>query len=134
MKTFDVQGIEIEAGFQDVFDYIAEAKNLPTWAHAFESVSNGRAILQTPNGSVEIGLAVHASGEHGTVDWELTFPDGSVARACSRVVALGNDRSIYTFVLLPPPVPLEQLEGALEQQSQILREELARLAQILKEE
>jgi hypothetical protein len=131
MKTFDVQGIEIEAGFQDVFDYVAEARNLPTWAHAFTSVSNGRAILQTANGSVEIGLAVHASGEHGTVDWELIFPDGNVARACSRVVAVGTDRSIYTFVLLPPPVPLEQLEGTLEQQSRILREELARLAQIL---
>jgi hypothetical protein len=32
---------------------------------------------------------------------------------------------------MAPPVPLEQLEGALEQQSQTLREELAKLSAIL---
>jgi hypothetical protein len=87
--------------------------------------------MHTPTGSVEVALAVHASREHGTVDWLMTFPNGSVAAAYSRVVPAGQDRSIYSFILMAPPVPLEELEGTLAQQSHILREELARLRAIL---
>lgn len=127
MKRFDVQSIEIQAPYDRVFAYIADPKRLPAWTHAFKAVSDGRATLATPNGTVEIELTVEASHERGTVDWTLAFPDGSVARAFSRVIAPSPDRTIYTFVLLPPPGPLEQLEGALAQQSEILREELATL-------
>jgi hypothetical protein len=76
-------------------------------------------------------LAVQAARDQGTVDWIMTFPDGSVAQAYSRVVVAGPERSLYSFILMAPPVPLEQLEGALEAQSQILREELAKLRAIL---
>jgi hypothetical protein len=131
MKTFDVQTIEINAPFDRVFDYIADARKLPEWTNAFKSVSNGRAVMETPNGSVEIELAVQAARSQGTIDWVMTFPDGSVARACSRVAAADKERSLYSFILVAPPVPLEQLEGALEAQSHILREELAKLGAIL---
>ncbi len=131
MKTFDVHAIEIRAPFERTFNYIAEAQNLPEWTSAFQTVFDGQALMVTPSGSVEIALAVNASREHGTVDWVMTFPDGNVATAYSRVIQAGEGRSIYIFILMPPPVPLEQLEGALEQQSQILREELSRLSTIL---
>ena len=131
MKRFEVQSIEIEAPFEKAYDYIADANNLPVWAEAFKSVANGRARLATPNGSVEIGLSVHASRTTGAIDWEMAFPDGTVAWAYSRLIPAANDHSIYSFILMPPPVPLEQLEGALKQQSQILRKELSRLAEIL---
>lgn len=87
--------------------------------------------MRTPQGEVEIDLAVLASEVQGTVDWRMTFPDGSVAMAFSRIVALDQDRSIYTFVLTPPPVPLAQLEGALDAQSRTLAEELRCLKTIL---
>jgi len=131
MKTFDVQAVEIKAPSEKVFNYISDAKNLPAWTSAFKSVSPGRALMQTPNGSVEIALAIKASREEGTIDWIMTFPDGNVAKAYSRVIDVGTDRCIYTFTLMVPPVPLEQLEGALEKQSQTLREELAKLCSIL---
>ncbi len=131
MKTFDVQAIEIRAPFEKTFSYIADTQNLPEWTSAFKAVSDGQALMRTPVGSVEIALAVNASREHGTVDWVMTFPDGNVATAYSRVIDAGESRSIYSFILMPPPVPLEQLEGALEQQSQILRQELSRLSVIL---
>ncbi len=134
MKTFDVQTIEINAPFDRVFGYIADARKLPEWTSAFKSVSDGRAVMETANGSVEIELAVQAARSQGTVDWIMTFPDGSVARAYSRVVAADKDRSLYSFILMAPPVPLEQLEGALEAQSHILREELANLGAILSSE
>ena len=60
----------------------------------------------------------------------MTFPDGSVGRAFSRLVDHGG-RSLFTFVLLAPPVPLEQVEGALAEQSRTLREELRTLQQKL---
>jgi hypothetical protein len=133
MKTFDVQSIAIDAPFEKVFGYIAETRNLPAWTSAFEAVFDGRASMRTPNGTVEVALTVKASAEAGTVDWIMKFPNGDTATACSRVVPAGKARSIYSFILLAPPVPLEQLEGALEQQSQTLREELAKLRAILSE-
>jgi hypothetical protein len=87
--------------------------------------------LRTPSGEVTIALEVETSPEQGTVDWRMTFPDRSVATAFSRVVEIDRDRCIFTFVLTPPPVPLEQLEGALEAQSRTLAEELRKLKEIL---
>jgi hypothetical protein len=131
MKTFDVQAVEINAPFDRVFDYIADAQKLPEWTNAFKSVSDGKALMATPNGEIEIKLAVRAARNQGTIDWVMTFPDGSVAAAYSRVVAPEQKRSLYSFVLLAPPVSLEKLEGALEAQSHILREELAKLRAML---
>ena len=116
---------------QQAFAYIANGLNLPEWAQAFASVTDGRAIMRTPSGEVEIGLDVRASVQTGTVDWYMTFPDGSIAVAYSRVVELNCDSCVFSFNLMPPPVPLEQLEGALEMQSKILAEELAKLKGIL---
>lgn len=131
MKTFDLQSVEIRAPFPRVFGYVADPGNLPQWTAAFKRADARSATLETPNGTVEIGLEVCASLKQGTVDWSLRFPDGNVARAFSRLIEAEENRTIYTFVLMPPPVPLEQLEGALEQQSQTLLEELSRLRQIL---
>jgi hypothetical protein len=87
--------------------------------------------MRTPHGEVEIALGVRASAEHGTIDWVMTFPDGSVATAFSRAVELDPQHCVFSFILTPPPVPLEQLEGALEAQSRTLAEELRHLKQVL---
>src|SRR5712692_8908326 len=131
MKSFDVQSIEIRADFHRAFAYIADAKTLPEWTHAFKDVSDGTAVMATPQGSVPVKLTVHASAQHGTIDWIMDFPDGSRATAFSRLVEAGKNRCIYAFTLMQPPVPLEQLEGALEQQAKVLEQELASLARIL---
>lgn len=128
---FDVQGVTIQAPLQKVFSYIADAARLPEWTNAFSSVSNGKAMLQTPNGQVEIGLDVLVSKQQGTIDWLMKFPDGSIATAYSRVSPLDSGKCAYTFVLTPPPVPLEMLEGALEEQSKTLAKELGKLKIIL---
>ena len=89
------------------------------------------AVMRTPQGRVEVGLETLASPDQGTIDWRITFPDGSVARAYSRVVELDPGRCAYTFVLMAPPVPLQDLEGALEVQSKTLARELVTLKGIL---
>lgn len=82
-------------------------------------------------GEVTIDLDGRAAQEQGTVDWIMTFPHHSVASAFSRVVELGPERCVFSFVLTLPPVPLEQWEGALEQQSKILAEELHTLKRLV---
>jgi len=131
MRHFDVQAIEIARPFEGAFRYVADPRNLPEWTHAFVSVSGGRAMLATAKGSVEVGLEVRASLEWGIVDWIMTFPDGIVGRAFSRLVPLDHARTLYSFVLLAPPVPLEQVEGALNEQAKVLTQELAALQERL---
>ena len=131
MRTFDVQAVELECGAERAFHYLADPENLPEWTRAFKTVSGRRATLVTPDGLAEIDLEVQASRPHGTIDWVMTFPDGSVGRALSRVIDAGKDHSIYCFILTAPPVPLERLEGTLDQQSRILRGELEGLKRIL---
>jgi hypothetical protein len=131
MKNFDVQSIGLTVSAQAAFDYISQPANLPKWTNAFSRADATTAVLVTPNGEVPITLQTVTSREAGNVDWLMTFPDGSVASAYSRITANGADNSIYTFVLMAPPVPLEALEGALEAQKGILATELEKLKGIL---
>src|SRR5262245_47368290 len=131
MRSFDVQSIELACDYERAFHYISMPENLVEWTAFFKSVQNGRATILTPDGELEIGLEVKANQSVGNVDWFMTMPDGNVGRAISRLVPNQPNTTIYTFVLLAPPVPLEEVEGTVEQQMGILRAELARLKEIL---
>ena len=131
MKTFDVQSVGIDARRSRVFEFVAEPSNLPKWAKAFRSADTHSAQLETSEGTVAIRLKTDARRDAGTVDWMMTFPDGSVGTAYARVTPDGENRSVFSFVLMAPPVPLEAVEGALDAQRKILTEELARLKRIL---
>jgi hypothetical protein len=47
------------------------------------------------------------------------------------VTETGRGTSIYSFVLHAPPVPLAQLEGALDAQRATLQKELAALKSLM---
>ncbi len=131
MRMFDVQGIEIDAPRDRVFDFLREPGNLPKWAHAFQSAGNGRARLQTPAGAVEVGLSVVADRLTGIVDWRLQFPDGNTGVAHSRLTETTRGTCIYSFVLHAPPVALEHVEGALDVQRVALAAELETLKSLM---
>jgi hypothetical protein len=131
MKTFDIQSIEIEVAAEKAHRYIADPCNLPFWAHAFEKADATSALLRTPNGAVKIVLHTRGDELTGIVDWTMVFPDGAQAGAFSRVVPVGVERCVYSFVLLAPPVPLEVLEGALNAQIEILAGELKAVKRII---
>jgi hypothetical protein len=131
MRSFHVQGIEIRARSCRVFEFLKDPVNLPHWAHAFVSAEDGRARLETPAGTVDVGVEVSADAETGVVDWRLEFPDGTVGIAHSRVTETTRGTCIYTFVLHAPPVALEQVEGALEAQRVLLESELATLKSLM---
>lgn len=131
MKTFDVQSIEIDRPVKEVFDYVANPANLPSWTNAFKSADHEKAELVTPAGAVPIALKTEANLQAGTVDWFMTFPDGGTGSAFSRATANGAGKSIYSFVLMAPPVALELIEGALTEQMAILARELETLKAVL---
>jgi hypothetical protein len=131
MRMFDVQGIEITAPHRKVFEFLQEPTNLPRWAHAFVSVGNGHARLETPAGAVDVGLDVLANADRGVVDWRLTLPDGTVGLAQSRVTETTRGTCIYSFVLHAPPVALEHVEGALDAHRALLQSELATLKSLV---
>ena len=127
MRTFDVQGIEIRASRDKVFEFLRDPRNLPRWSHAFKAIDIDRARLETAAGAVDVRLRTFANSGAGTVDWRLEFPDQSVALAQSRVTETTRGTCIYSFVLHAPPVPLEQVEGALDAQRATLQKELSTL-------
>lgn len=131
MKNFDVQSIGLPVSADAAFDYISQPSNLPKWTNAFARADTATADLVTPNGEVRIKLQTVISRDAGSVDWLMTFPDGTTGAAYSRTTPNGNDGSIFSFVLMAPPVPLEALEGALETQKGILACELEELKEIL---
>ena len=130
IKMYDVQAIELPTSLNKAFEYISMPGNLPGWTSAFKEADEKSALLVTPNGELKISLKT-ITNQSGTIDWYMTMPDGSVAKAFSRLTDLPNGNVLYSFVLLAPPVPIEQVEGTLEQQKQILSTELERLAKIL---
>ena len=127
MRLHEIQSIEILAGYDNAFAFIADPENLPRWAEAFAAVQENRARLRTPRGETEIALDVEHDVRSGIVDWRMTFADGSVAFANSRLTRGSDGRLVYAFVLHAPPLPLEEIEGALREQSHTLARELVRL-------
>jgi hypothetical protein len=110
---------------------VKKPDNLALWAHAFQRADQESARLETPTGAVDVRLSTVVEANAGTVDWRLEFPDGSVGLAHSRITETTRGTCIYSFVLHAPPVPLEQVEGALAAQCLELAKELSKLKSIL---
>jgi len=129
-KNFDVQSIGINANHKDVFEFVAKPENLPLWTNAFSKANEKTAVLVTPQGELPIKMQTVVSAKLGTVDWIMTMPDGSIGKAYSRISENGMS-TIYSFTLLAPPVPLEQIEGALAAQKVLLVQELVDLKELI---
>ena len=129
-KNFDVQSIGINANHKNVFEFVAKPENLPLWTNAFSKADGNSAVLVTPSGKISIKLKTIISAELGTVDWIMEMPNGSVGKAYSRISENGM-ASIYSFILLAPPVPLKEIEGALSEQKVLLAQELLDLKELL---
>ncbi len=125
---FDVKNVALAVPFNTAFDYIADKTKLPEWTNAFSEVSeDGKALMRTPKGEIIVQLENNLDRTNGVIDTKMTFPDGGVGTAYSRLIALNEESCVYSFVLTPPPVALEELEGALSAQAEILERELQTL-------
>ncbi len=131
IKNHDVQSINLSTTKENAFNFIADPANLPRWTGAFKEADDKSALLITPKGELKIGLETKTDKDLGIIDWYMTMPDGSVGVAYSRVNIGPDGNAIYSFVLVAPPVPLEEVEGTLAAQTEQLKEELIKLESIL---
>jgi hypothetical protein len=130
MRTFDVQGIEIHAPRGRVFEFIRNPHNLPRWAHAFQSADEHSARLKHRRAASMWVFRSPPSQTPARSIGRWSFPTEPLGRALAR------DRDDAWNVDLQlraacPPVPLEQVEGALDVQRATLRSELATLKSLL---
>jgi hypothetical protein len=92
-----VRGTVINAPFERVFDFVTAAEKLPELAAAFKRLGGGKALLQSPNGTVETTLSVKVSLEEGTIDWFMAFPDTNVPKAYSPQIGISGDATGTQF-------------------------------------
>ncbi len=129
---YKVKSIALAVPYQKAYNYLADKTKLPEWANAFATVeADGTALMRTPAGEVPVKLKDTVDEKFGIIDTLMIFPDGSTGIAMSRLMPLDENSCVYSFTLTPPPVELEKLEGALEQQAGILEEELKKLKSVL---
>ncbi|MGH1349961.1 MAG: hypothetical protein ACRBBN_04020 [Methyloligellaceae bacterium] len=129
---FEVKNIALAVPYKKAFDYLSDNSKLPEWTNAFAEVKdNGEALMRTGAGEVPVKLENILDPRTGIIDTIMTFPNGDVGKAHSRLIPLDDQSCAYSFILTPPPVALEELEGALAEQSGILEKELVKLKTIL---
>lgn len=124
--NFGVLSIGIDSDYKSAFDFIANSENLPRWTNQFKSVSGNRASFDTFQGVVDINFETHASEAQGTIDWELTFPDGNSGWAYSRLTR-NVAGVIYAFNFVLPPMPDAELDKAHAAQSANIEDEISKL-------
>ena len=125
----DTRSATLDAPPDQVFDYLADPMNLPTWAVGFARAvrRSGDAWLVT-TGHGEVGLRVAANATLGTIDFHMTPAPGVTVSAYSRVLA-SHDGSEYVFTQFQAPgMP----DAAFEAQIATLREELTVLQSIVR--
>ena len=118
MRT-ESRSITIAAAPTTVFDYVADARNLPHWAPAFATAvrPEGDRWIVT-NDAGEFPVVVRASAEHGTVDVVSAADD---ARGAFTRVLPNGDGAEYQFTLFFPD---GTDEAAVEEQMTTVEQEL----------
>jgi hypothetical protein len=125
---YEIRSVALAVPFDAAFDYLGDMTRLPEGTNAFAAVApDGDALMRTPAGEVPVRLTDRLDRATGVIDTTMTFPDGATTTAFSRLIPLGAQACAYSFVLTPPPVALEELEGSLAEQAAILEAELAAL-------
>ena len=104
-----------------VFAYLSDIENLPRWATEFArelKVVDGRH--KVVNGLGEFFFEIHADAETGVIDMLAGPDEDQLALFPTRVVALGEDRSAFTFTMFRWP---GQPEDLFESQHRSLQRE-----------
>ena len=96
-----------------VFDYLSKIENLPHWATEFAQelrYKDGKAKIV--NGLGEFYFSIDADAETGVIDMYAGPSEGEMGLFPTRVVALGPNRSAYSFTMFKAPgVPDELFEA-----------------------
>jgi hypothetical protein len=121
----DTQAVSIDAPAEQVFDFVADPENLPTWAVGF-----CRAICRAGDGWLvttaqgEVGIRYVTDRALGVIDFYLSPAPGVEAAAFSRVLPSGGGAEYVFTQFQGPGVPDEVFAGqvaALGEELHVLR-------------
>jgi len=109
----------------EVFAYLANIENLPRWATEFapELVRDGEDY-KVVNGLGEFFFAIRADADTGVIDMYAGPTKDEMALFPTRVVALPDGRSAYTFTMFQAPDMPDEL---FDSQHASLRREFAQI-------
>ena len=103
----------LDAPKEDVFDYLSRIENLPGWATDFARelrYQDGKA--KVVNGLGEFFFRIDADPRTGVIDMYAGATEDALALFPTRVVALDDHRSAYSFTMFKAPgMPDELFES-----------------------
>ena len=106
----------LEAPRDVVFEYLSQVDNLPEWATDFArelKYVDGKA--KVVNGLGEFYFSIEADRDTGVIDMYAGPNEDELALFPTRVVALGEGRSAYSFTMFRAPgMPDELFESQYE--------------------
>jgi hypothetical protein len=106
----------LDAPSDDVFAYLSRVENLPEWATDFAQelkYENGKAKVVNALG--EFYFRIDADPKTGVIDMYAGPTEEELALFPTRVVALGETRSAYSFTMFKGPgMPDELFESQYE--------------------
>jgi hypothetical protein len=106
----------LDAAKDDVFEYLSRVENLPEWATDFAQelkYEDGKA--KVVNGLGEFYVRIDADPETGVIDMYAGPTEDELALFPTRVVALGEGKSAYSFTMFKAPgMPDELFESQYE--------------------
>ena len=106
----------LEAPKDVVFDYLSRIENLPQWATDFAQelkYEDGKA--KVVNGLGEFYFRIESDTKSGVIDMYAGPTEKELALFPTRVVALGDNKSAYSFTMFKiPGMPDELFESQYE--------------------
>jgi hypothetical protein len=99
-----------------VFDYLSQLDNLPDWATDFaQEVKYVDGKAKVVNGLGEFYFRIDSDRDTGVIDMYAGPTENELALFPTRVVALGEDTSAYSFTMFKAPgMPDELFESQYE--------------------
>jgi hypothetical protein len=115
----------LPAPADDVFDYLADIENLPKWATEFaRRLERDGDDYKVVNGLGQFFFEIRADADTGVIDMYAGPEKDQMALFPTRVVALPDGRSAYSFTMFQAPGMPDEL---FERQYASLRREFVQI-------
>ena len=115
----------LDAPRDEVFDYLSRLENLPEWATDFaQELKYEDGAAKVVNGLGEFYFRIDADAKTGVIDMYAGPSEQELALFPTRVVALGDSKSAYSFTMFKAPGMPDEL---FESQYESLRREFANI-------
>jgi len=106
----------LDAPRDEVFEYLSRIENLPEWATEFaQELRYEDGTAKVVNGLGEFYFRIDADAKTGVIDMYAGPSEEELALFPTRVVALGDSKSAYSFTMFKAPgMPDELFESQYE--------------------